>query len=142
MKKMVKMMTIALTTIVMAVGLAACSEDSDDEMNFYTVGIGTVHIATGGSIEEMKAKKEAKEKLIEEIFAVYYEATGATDGRISISGNTQDADTKVKVACQKAEQTLASKSLDAFETGDEVEVLVSRDATGNPITIYSKSFKK
>ncbi len=117
-----KMAALALLATVAAFGFTACSDDDDDQENYYSMGFSTVSYS-GSSLTAMSAIT----KTIED---AYTEAFG---GKTFF---TYGCDSKVKEACEAAEKNIVIDWAD----GTGTFVFEVTNATKDNKVVYSKTF--
>lgn len=92
MKKIMKLMMMAIAAIVLTVGFAACSSDNDDTQLIYQKGISS-----------SKFSGTDMSRVIGEINDLYSEALGKTGESFTMSGSQSDCEANIRSACKKAE---------------------------------------
>ena len=93
MKKLMKMMFMAMAAVVMTIGFAACSSNDDNDTQLiYQKGIFA-----------MKASGTDAARVVGEVSDLYSNALGKPSEAFTLSGSQIDNESNIRSACKSAE---------------------------------------
>lgn len=121
MKKIFKLMMMALAAIVLTIGFAACSSDDDDSSNIYTAGFTNVKISGSSADTSLEIMQQIESA---------YNSVGIKESF------TASSDADVKAKAQQAEKKLSN--IDWKGLSGNMTYTIKNVKSQN--TVYSKTF--
>lgn len=121
MKKIFKLMMMALAATVLTIGFAACSSDDDDSSNIYTAGFENVHFSGSSADPSLEIMQQIESA---------YNSVGIKESF------TASSDADVKAKAQQAEKKLTN--IDWKGLKGQMTYTIKNVKSQN--TVYSKTF--